>query len=497
MKHFSALLLALLILLSSCSEAVPQEPEQTDTPVTENQTVTPETAAPLTELEKRASVKDTLPEKDYGGTEFRISTKQGTLYEIDAEELTGDLLNDALYDRNLRIEDRFNVRIVPVITEAGDGMTQVNNVRQSIISADNTFDLAATYVFTTGSIITDGYYRNWLNLDYNDFSKPWWIHGINDNFRVGDAVYAVVGDMCLSTLKLTYGLFYNRTRGEDYGLNVSLYDTVLSGNWVLDDFLSAVSEVYEDTNGDTIRDSEDFYGFTGECATNLDIYSFAFDIPIMRRNEEGKPELVFNTEKAVSAAEKISRLYWEMNGSYIPESDSGLPVVMFKDGRALFTTTFLANAFASYREMENDYSILPYPKWDENQEKYMTGAMDNYSVLGIPITVTDPEMVSIITESLNVESYRTLFSVYYEQALQNKYSRDPESIEMINMLMEGRNFDFSTLFAGQITGMSTLFRTVINSKNADFASNYAKIAKVAKKGLEKVLKAYEDHADGN
>ena len=266
MKHFSALLLALLILLSSCSEAVPQEPEQTDTPVTENQTVTPETAAPLTELEKRASVKDTLPEKDYGGTEFRISTKQGTLYEIDAEELTGDLLNDALYDRNLRIEDRFNVRIVPVITEAGDGMTQVNNVRQSIISADNTFDLAATYVFTTGSIITDGYYRNWLNLDYNDFSKPWWIHGINDNFRVGDAVYAVVGDMCLSTLKLTYGLFYNRTRGEDYGLNVSLYDTVLSGNWVLDDFLSAVSEVYEDTNGDTIRDSEDFYGFTGESA---------------------------------------------------------------------------------------------------------------------------------------------------------------------------------------------------------------------------------------
>ena len=451
MKHFSALLLALLILLSSCSEAVPQEPEQTDTPVTENQTVTPETAAPLTELEKRASVKDTLPEKDYGGTEFRISTKQGTLYEIDAEELTGDLLNDALYDRNLRIEDRFNVRIVPVITEAGDGMTQVNNVRQSIISADNTFDLAATYVFTMGSIITDGYYRNWLNLDYNDFSKPWWIHGINDNFRVGDAVYAVVGDMCLSTLKLTYGLFYNRTRGEDYGLNVSLYDTVLSGNWVLDDFLSAVSEVYEDTNGDTIRDSEDFYGFTGECATNLDIYSFAFDIPIMRRNEEGKPELVFNTEKAVSAAEKISRLYWEMNGSYIPESDSGLPVVMFKDGHALFTTTFLANAFASYREMENDYSILPYPKWDENQEKYMTGAMDNYSVLGIPITVTDPEMVSIITESLNVESYRTLFPVYYEQALQNKYSRDPESIEMINMLMEGRNFDFSTLFAGQIT----------------------------------------------
>ena len=390
MKRFAVLILAVLILLPSCSETVPQETEPTAAPGKPRQTV--QETAPLTEMEKRAAVTDTLPEKDFGGAAFRVSTKQGTLYEIDADEMTGDLLNDALYERNLRIEERFNVEIVPIITEAGDGMTQVNNVRQSIIAADDAFELAATYVYTTGSIITDGYYRNWLNMPYNDFTKPWWIHGINDNFRVGDAVYAVVGDMCLSTLKLTYGLFYNRTRGEDYGLNVSLYDTVLSGNWYLDDFLSAVSDVYEDTNGDTVRDAEDFYGFTGECATNLDIYSFAFDIPIMRRDAEGKPELVFNTEKTVSAAEKISRLYWEMNGSFIPENDSGKPVVMFKDGHALFTTTWLGNAFASYREMENDYSILPYPKWDENQEKYMTGAMDNYSVLGMPITVTDPEI---------------------------------------------------------------------------------------------------------
>ena len=80
---------------------------------------------------------------------------------------------------------------------------------------------------------------------------------------------------------------------------------------------------------------------------------------------------------------------------------------------------------------------------------------------------------------------------YYEQALQNKYSRDEESIEMINLLMEGRNFDFSTLFAGQITGMSTLFREVINSKSGDFASKYAGKEKSALAGLEKVLEAYE------
>ena len=487
MKRISTLALALLLLLSSCGGVTEETEAAADTSAVETEAET----GPLTEMEKRAQVKDDLPDKDFGGMQFRISTKKGTLYEIDAEELTGDLLNDALYDRNLRIEERFNVEIVPIITEAGDGNTHVNSVKQSIIAADDAFDLAATYVFTSGSIVTEGYYLNWLNMPYNDLEQVWWISGVNDNFRVGDAIYAAVGDMCLSTLKLTYGIFFNRTRGMDYGITDTIYQTVQDGEWTLDYFMSTVEDIYEDTNGDGAKDTGDFYGFTAENATNLDIYSFAFDIPIMKRNADGVPTLVFQTEKTISAAEKINRLYWEMPGSYVPEGDYGIPVTMFAEGKALFTTTYLSQAFSTFREMEDDYSILPYPKFDENQEKYMTGAMDNYSVLGVPITASNTEMISIITESLNVESYKTLFPTYYEQALQNKYSRDEESIEMINLLMEGRNFDFSTLFAGQITGMSTLFREVINSKSGDFASKYASKEKSALAGLEKVLEAYE------
>ncbi|MBQ8401371.1 MAG: hypothetical protein IJX14_05520, partial [Clostridia bacterium] len=169
MKRISTFALALLLLLSSCGGAADETEAAADTTAVEN---TAETE-PLTEMEKRALVQDTLPEKDSGGMQFRISTKQGTLYEIDAEELTGDLLNDALYEINLRIEERFNVEIVPIITEAGDGNTHVNSVKQSIIAADDAFELAATYVFTSGSIVTEGYYLNWLNMPYNDLDQVW------------------------------------------------------------------------------------------------------------------------------------------------------------------------------------------------------------------------------------------------------------------------------------------------------------------------------------
>ena len=491
LKQLTALLLASL-LLASCASSGENGAETQTGASTDGETAV--NTAELTEMEKRALMQDNLPEKDYGGADFRISTKRGTMYEIDEEEETGDIIEDALYARNRRIEERFNINIVPVITEASDGTTHVNEVRQSIMASDDAFDLSATYVYTSGSLVTDGCFLNWLNMPYNDLSQPWWIDGVNEKFRVGDAIYTATGDMCVSTLKLTYGVFYNRTKGADYDLNETIYDTIREGKWTIDKFIEITRDVYVDINGDGTRDGGDFYGFTAEKATNLDVYTFAFDIPIVEADESGIPQLVFNTTKTIEAVEKINKLYWDGSGSYIPD-DYMEPVTMFRSGNALFTTTYLSQAFSTLRDMTDEYSILPYPKWDEAQEKYMTGAMDNYSVLGIPVTVSDLEMASLITEALNIESYKTLFPTYYEQALQDKYARDAESIEMIDLLMAGRNFDFCTLFSSTIPGMPWMFRELVANKSTAFASKYSASEKNALKAIEKIVQAYEDNAD--
>lgn len=441
------------------------------------------------EIDIRKAISDNLPENNYDGLIFRISTKSGTLYEIDTEEEDGEILNDALYQRNRTIEERFNIEIVPLVTNADDGNTHVTFVKKTITAGDDAFDLAATYVFTTGPIVTEGLYINWLSLQYNDFSKPWWINGVNAKFQVGNAIYTAVGDMCLSALKLTYGIFYNKNIGESYNTG-DYYQIVRDGKWTIEYFISQIKDIYTDVNGDGLRDGSDLYGFTAEAATNLDVYTFAFNIPIISLNSENLPELVFNNDRTIKAVEIINRLYWDGTGSYIP-SDYGEPITVFKQGGAMFTTTWLGNAFSTFRDMENDYGILPYPKFDENQNIYMTGAMDNYSVLGIPITATNPEFISIMTEALNAESYKSLFPVYYTQALQNKFARDIESIEMIDMLMAGRNFDFCTLFSSNIPGMPWLFRSLVASKSTDFASQYAKSEKSAISGLNTIIEAYE------
>jgi hypothetical protein len=483
-----ALILLLTVIITVTAVSCQNTAGNTDVTSAENLTA-PETTS---EADERKSISDDLPERDFEGEMFRISTKSGTLYEIYTEEEDGEILNDALYQRNRVVEERFNVEITPLITNADDGNTHVEFVKKTILASDDAFDLAATYVFTTGPIITEGLYVNWLTMTYNDFSKPWWINGINEKFQVSNAIYAAVGDMCLSALKLTYGVFYNKKIGENQGID-DVYQTVRDGDWTIEYFIALIKNVYNDVNGDGLRDGGDLYGFTAETATNLDVYTFAFNIPIIARNEEGIPELVFNSDKTIKAVEIINRLYWDGTGSYIP-SDYGEPITVFKNGGAMFTTTWLGNAFSTFRDMDDDYGILPYPKFDDSQQIYMTGAMDNYSVLGIPITAVNHEMISIITEALNAESYKSLFPVYYEQALQNKYARDTESIEMLNLLMAGRNFDFCTLFSSNITGMPWLFRSLVAGKNNDFASNYAKSEQAALAGLKKVLEAYEANA---
>ncbi|OLA56533.1 MAG: hypothetical protein BHW37_05640 [Firmicutes bacterium CAG:272_52_7] len=125
------------------------------------------------------------------------------------------------------------------------------------------------------------------------------------------------------------------------------------------------------------------------------------------------------------------------------------------------------------RNMRDDYTILPYPKFNEDQKEYLTGMMDNYMVIGIPISERDTDFVSLVTEALNYEAERILYPAYYDDALQNKYRRDDETIEMLNILMNGRTADFGTLFQNNLDNISCWFRWIVASKENTSASYVA------------------------
>ena len=112
MKKITAmtLLLAMALSVASCGGGNGDTNNDTTTSAGGDTT----TAAP-----EDTSPKLELPDKNFGGTEFTILSSDLNSYEYDAEEQTGDIVEDAVYKRNSKVEELLGVDF-NIISQPGD-----------------------------------------------------------------------------------------------------------------------------------------------------------------------------------------------------------------------------------------------------------------------------------------------------------------------------------------------------------------------------------------
>jgi hypothetical protein len=455
-------------------------------------TTTPEVSEtqPLDPLEARKLVSDDLPEMDYEGAEFRISVTDKFAYEMNVDAENGDIINDVVYTRNRLIEDRFNITIKNIVVDmmASDNHSaHPNFIMNSVMAGDDNFELAGLYIYTSERPILSGCYLNWNDIKYVDFDKPWWIKGAENAFTIGGKMYIAGGDLSVTTLVMSYVYLFNKKLAENYGID-NLYGVVSDGKWTLDYLATVSKDIYEDINGNNTADQEDRYGAVLGTVTDLDAYLPAFDQPIIAFTS-GTPVCVINTEKSIQAVEKMYDLYYNNPGAYVEKTYDNR-YKEFSADLALFTPSRLNYIYEVLRDMESDFGIIPFPKWDDAQERYYTNTLDNWSALGIPVTVKDPDFVGLIVEALTAESYKTVIPAYYDVALKVKFTRDEDSVKMLDIITEGRTYDFSILHSTDLKRLPYLFRDLISGKNSDFVSKYASIETAVNDGLQRLIDAY-------
>ena len=497
MKKISVLLTFILIIVfcAACSESTETSDIQSETTADGAAETLEETAEPADALEARKLISDDLPAMDFGGAEFRISATDKYAYEMDVEAISGDVCDDAVYERNRAVEERFNIKISNVLAAMASNDNHgvhPDFIMKSVMAGDNDFELAALYVYTSEKPILAGCYLNWHDIPYINFDKPWWVSRAVDAFTINGKMYIAAGDLSVTTLTMSYVYLFNKQLAENYNVD-NVYATVSDGKWTIDYLMQVTKDIYEDLDGDGIAGKTDRYGFMGGTVTDLDAYLPAFDQPIVEF-KNGVPEVVINTEKTVAAVEKLYNLYYNNGtGTYVETSyHDRLPE--FKVDQAMFVPSRMYEVYDELRDMTSDYGIIPYPKWDEAQAQYLTNTLDNWSALGIPKTITDPEFVGIIIEALNAESYKTVMTAYYDVALKVKFSRDQESVDMLDMITAGRTYDFSILHSTNLQRLPYIFRDLVSGKNSDFTSKYASIETAMINGLEKTIAAYNEIA---
>nr|MBQ4319687.1 hypothetical protein [Clostridia bacterium] len=159
--------------------------------------------------------------------------------------------------------------------------------------------------------------------------------------------------------------------------------------------------------------------------------------------------------------------------------------------QALFIPARVITLYDQLRGMDIDYGVIPYPKFNEEQEEYLTGLVDNYSLICVPTTAGDPDFSGFMLEALSAETYRSVVYQYYDVALQTKYTRDDQSIEMLDTIMAGRNYDIATMLAASMGGSRTIIRKMIVDKNNNFASFYAANESAYNAAMEKIADAFK------
>lgn len=460
------------------------------------------TAAAAGEVTTAAETEDpalrlTVEKSNYNGRKFTLLANEYISYEYGHMEQTGEIVDDAVYTRNVEVEDYLGIKFNFVYQKGNwnerDDFTKT--ITQTVLAGDSTYDLVSGTTVCTMPVSNTGCFLEVGSLAYLDLDKPWWIADMYDRFSVNGILYGVIGDSSLSLYKDLSVIYFNVNKLNSNKLD-NLYTLVREDKWVLDKFIETGLSVRGDLDGNgKMEIDKDELGFLAEAVPN-GTFQTALELPIISV-KGGKVEYLGLSEKFIKAYEKLYDFNVDSDTTFSISTidDSSFKTMKyFAEGRVLLMANFIYST-EKLRDMEDDYGIVPYPKYDENQEKYLAQLGTSTQMLFVPKTAADPGMTSKTMECLSYYSYNDVSPLYYDVALKEKYARDDDMHEMLDIIRQGATFDFLFVYGTSLSGaMNNSFRfNTGGSFTRDIASTFASKEAQFKQSLESWQKAYADN----
>lgn len=429
---------------------------------------------------------DDLGEYDFEGYVFNVLSRASGY--INVEEETGDILDDAMYTRNRNIEERFNFTIKERRLEGAD----MSLAKTSLLAGDKSYDLMIircpdAYVYAQEGLI---YSIN--DLPHVNLDKPYWDQSLTKEWSIANKTYFASSAADLPAYTHTVALLFNKQLAEDLGIE-NLYQLVKDGKWTFDKFAEIGSVARSDLNGDGAYDENDQYGYLATLRMISPAFWISGGVKTIEKDNDGIPKLTASESKFIEVYEKLINITLTSNVWYQAKSpdvlNDPLLIDMFKNGKGLFyDSTF--GGIPALRDMEIDFGILPYPKYNENQSQHYTRlgwaeltCVPSYS------DEKDLERTSVILEALACESAKSVIPAYYELALKTKSTRDEESESMIDILFNTRVFDFGdTIWSEYLR--DGIFAKIYLNKSDTLVSELEKNEKKINTAIDKTVNAF-------
>ncbi len=495
-KRTMTLLLALLmaagVAFSAVACAETKEPDET-----KNETVADtsgETSGASGELETEdRNVYDDMEKESYSGKTFTVCNRDECKSDMEVEELTDDILDDMIYERNAKIAADFGIKFAYVTMDDYNAVnTELNT--QATSNTDD-YDLFVGHKFSFATCAQNNYCYNLGNIDTISINEEWWDQACYENLTIDDKTYCMTGDIFPTSMRASSCLVFNKVLMEDLQKSVNdLNNLALDGKWTLDQLIAYTADVTMDTSGDSaINYEDDQYG----------LVSWMMDVPFSLYYGAGKPFIsivdgtpemtyVDSTEQVTTIYEKIYKIIVEQKAYFITDANLYETCYdVFAGGRALFCDITLSkiNSMIVARNMKDEYGILPIPKYDEAQEEYLSFVNGAIPFVMVGSAEKDPEFVGTILEAMARYNYENVTPNMFEIVTKLQAAQDPISSGMVDLIIRNRIFDMAYFFDWEI---SNLVINGLKASNATIASSLKTANnKADKRDLPKLIAAYE------
>lgn len=457
------------------SAAATDAPEQTEKPTTD----------------ENGYLLDTLPEKLDFGKDVTVLWDKGTqMPDFFVEGENGDVVNDAIWKRNNLLEERLGVKLQFVEAD-NDKAKFLSAAEADYIAGDNHYAIYGAYSRTIPYISSKLTLMNLLESEYFNVQMPWWPTSLTEQLIINNKLFMCSGDISTMTLWQMSALYYNRDMWNDRGYGYTLEDTVEAGNWTVEKMIGIVQECYAD-DGDGKVGLTDTFGFVCYGAS-FDAMMNSAGIVSIVKNADGKLELSedYAGEKGVTLVEKLGKMC-KMNAFHQSDTQKTERNLFF-DGQSLFIVDgmyLVTNDQTGGASIDFKYGLIPCPKYDEGQEKYITGMRYSYTMYAVNDSSDVSREAAAVIECLGSYGYRFVSPMIFEVTMKTRYSTDGQSSKMFDILRDGVCFDIGRIYNYSMNNFYPNFRKTCFDGGAGWAGMNKSLAKILPSQLEAILEFY-------
>ncbi|MBE6670625.1 MAG: extracellular solute-binding protein [Ruminococcaceae bacterium] len=433
--------------------------------------------------------------QDYDGYEFTFICQpylDGTgAYSVNylvSDGETGNHILDAVYRRNSDLTRKYNVTFNQMKVK-----DLITTVRSQVMGGSTEFDAIIGTAKDLATLARENLLLDLNSVDRFDMTKSYWDGNAANDLKIGNKLYFTNCD--LNVQELAFVVYFNKQLIKDKELK-SPYEYMEEGQWTIDNWSNLVQSISDDVNGDGSMTETDRYGTIYEFH-NGRMFLYGSGVRATTNDATGKPVVtLFETNKAVNVIEKCKDVFASSSSWCINDMSGeshGYPD-KWDYMRSLFCQDLYlfhyegTNIIHQFADMESEFGIVPFPKYDENQEKYTSMYPLYCAMFAMPNTLEGEELerAANIIEDMNYLSSLDLKGCWYDKLLKRRYTQDTESEANLELIKNGRVYDVGLYydFGGlrlklidldvRSQSLNTNYKRIQKAIEADIKSTYSK-----------------------